>query len=156
MTLGKDEWPSRARLRAMRSMRRHRGWLSRSLVALLLFVQWVTASYACPRLDAVAAGGGAATTAAMASMPDCTGDMSAMDPAQPQLCKAHCEAGQQSVNSGAAGLDAPPALHQGGAWVGVFDVVQAAALAAAMPAALAAGPPPGTPPIYLRLLVLRN
>lgn len=138
-------------------MRRHRGWLARSLVALLLFVQWATASYACPRLDAAAARGEAAVTAmSMASMPDCAGDMSAMDPAQPQLCKAHCEAGQQSVNSAAAGLDAPPVLHQGGAWVGVFDAVQAAALAAAMPAALAAGPPPGAPPIYLRLLVLRN
>lgn len=141
----------------MGSLRRHRGWLSRSLVALLLFVQWATASYACPRLDAATSGGEAGMTAAeMAAMPDCTGGMAGMDPAQPQLCKAHCGADQQSVNSGAAGLDAPPALHPGGAWVGVLDAVQAAALAAAMPAALAAGPPPGTPPIYLRLLVLRN
>lgn len=141
----------------MGSSRRHRGWLSRSLVVLLLFVQWATASYACPRLAAAAAGGEAAMTAeAMAAMPDCAGAMAAMDPDQPQLCKAHCEAGLQSVNSGAAGLDAPPAVHPGGAWVGVLDAVQAAALAAAMPAALAAGPPPGSPPIYLRLLVLRN
>lgn len=141
----------------MGSLRRHRGWLSRSLVALLLFVQWATASYACPRLDPTAVGGEAAmTAAAMADVPGCAGGMTGMDPEQPQLCKAHCEAGQQSVNSGAAGLDAPPALHQSGAWVGVLDGVQAAALAAAMPAALAAGPPPGTPPIYLRLLVLRN
>lgn len=96
------------------------------------------------------------TAAAMADMPDCAGGMASMDPEQPQLCKAHCEAGQQSVNSGAWGLDALPAIHQSGAWVGVLDAVMAATLAAAMPAALAAGPPPGTPPIYLRLLVLRN
>jgi hypothetical protein len=137
----------------MVSMRRHRGWVARSLVVLLLLVQWVTASYACPRFDEAAGGGGAVV---MAAMPDCTGDMSGMDPAQPQLCKAHCEAGQQSVNSGAGPLDAPPALGQGGAWVGVLDIVDAADRAATMPLALTAGPPRGALPIYLSLLVLRN
>ncbi|MBI5717417.1 MAG: hypothetical protein HZC37_06990 [Burkholderiales bacterium] len=128
------------------------------MVALLLFVQWTTASYACPQLSGAASesmGGAGAST--IASMPDCGGDMSAMDPEQPQLCKVHCEAGQQSVNSGAAVLGAPPAMAHGGAVVGVLDIAEAAGLAAAMPpSAWGAGPPAGVPPLYLTLQVLRN
>lgn len=142
----------RTRVQAMRPSRRHRRWLSGWLVALMLFMQWATAAYACPRADAEARG----DAVAMAAMPDCNGDMGGLDPAQPQLCKAHCQAGQQSVHSGAVVPDAPPALALAGAVVGVLDIAEAAQLAAAMPPAWAAGPPVGAPPLYLSLHVLRN
>ncbi len=121
-------------------------------------MQWATASYACPRFEGALTGSATAATAdeALVPMPDCHGDASAMDPAQPQLCKAHCEAGQQSVNSGAGALDVPPALTQAGGWAGVLDTARVAELAAAVPPMLGAPPPAGAPPLYLSLLVLRN
>lgn len=140
----------------MRGLRRHRGWLSGWLVAVLLFTQLATAAYACPQL-APAAADAMAEMADMAAMPDCSGNMpTRMDPDQPQLCKAHCEAGKTSVNSQAAALDAPPAMAVGAALVGIVDVADAAQLAASMPASAADGPPAGAPPLYLSFLVLRN
>ncbi len=138
----------------MRPTRRHRRWLAGWLIALMLFMQWATAAYACPKLDAAAAD--ASQAAAMAAMPGCSGEMAGMDPDQPQLCKAHCEAGRQSVNAGTIALDAPVALAHGGALLGTLDAGMAAERASAMPPARAAGAPPGTPPLYLALLVLRN
>lgn len=138
----------------MRPLRRHRSWLSGWLVALLLFAQWATAAYACPQL----AGGAPQNNAAMAmaAMPDCTGGMPAMDPEQPQLCKAHCDAGQQSVQSGSTALDAPPTMAHGGALMRVLRLDDATERAAPLPPTRGAGPPAGTPPLYLALLVLRN
>jgi hypothetical protein len=93
----------------------------------------------------------------MPAMPDCAGKMATtMDPEQPQLCKAHCQAGASSVNSQPAVPDAPPAPALAAALVGVVDPVDVALRAASMPATLAAGPPAGAPPLYLSLLVLRN
>jgi hypothetical protein len=139
----------------MRPLRRHRSWLSGWLVALLLFAQWATAAYACPQLTGGATQGDATT--AMAAMPDCTGSMPAMDPEQPQLCKAHCDIGQQSVQSGSTALDAPSAMAHGGALMGVLRLADAAERAASMlPPTRWAGPPAGTPPLYISLLVLRN
>lgn len=137
----------------MRALRRHRGWLSGWLIALVLFTQLATAAYACPQLspapDDVAA--------AMAAMPDCEGSMpTRMDPDQPQLCKAHCETGKTSVNSQVGAPDAPPAMAVGAALVSIVDVAEAAQLAATMPASVADGPPVGSPPLYLSFLVLRN
>lgn len=131
-----------------------RRWLCAWLAGLLLLTQLLTAAYACPRLQAPPAD--AVTATAMADMPGCTGDMNAMDHGQPLLCKAHCDAGQQSLNSGAVVADPPPAPALPAALVALLDPAQAAARAATMPAALPAGPPQGTPPLYLRLLVLRN
>ncbi len=129
----------------MRALRRHRGWLSGWLIALVLFTQLATAAYACPQLSPAAA------------MPDCEGSMpTRMDPDQPQLCKAHCETGKTSVNSQVAAPDAPPAMAVGAALVGIVDVAEAAQLAATMPASVADGPPVGSPPLYLSFLVLRN
>lgn len=137
----------------MRALRRHRGWLSGWLVALVLFTQLATAAYACPQLSPAPD----EAVAAMAAMPDCDGRMpSRMDPDQPQLCKAHCETGKTSVNSQVATPDAPPALAVGASLVGIIDVADAAQLAATMPASVADGPPVGSPPLYLSLLVLRN
>jgi len=129
---------------------RHRRRLCAWLAGLLLLTQLLTAAYACPRLDGPPPG------VAMAAMPGCTGDMSTMDSEQPLLCKAHCETGLQSLNSGAAVADTPPAPALPAALMAVLDPAQAAARAATLPAAWPAGPPAGTPPLYLRLLVLRN
>ena len=134
-------------------LRRHRGRLSDWLIAVLLFTQLATAAYACPQLAPAPAD----AVAAMAAMADCDGNMPAsMDPDQPQLCKAHCEVGQTSVNSQAAAPDAPAAMAVGAALVGVVDVADAAQLAASMPVSVADGPPVGSPPLYLSFLVLRN
>jgi hypothetical protein len=135
----------------MRLLRRHRSWLSRWLVVLLLCTQWVTAAYACPQRTGNADPG--TTVIAMASMPDCDGSMPAMDPEQPQLCKAHCEIGQQSVQSGSTLLDVPVVMAHGGALMGVLPVARQAT---SLPPTRGAGPPTGTPPLYLSLLVLRN
>jgi len=137
----------------MVSGRRHRGWVARALVVALLFAQWATASYACPGLGVT--GAHTAAAEAMAPMPDCDGNTTGMDPAQPQLCKMHCEAGD-SVNSGAATPDVPVALAEGGAWAGVLDVACMEAVAAAVPPMGEAPPRSGAPPIYLSLHVLRN
>lgn len=120
------------------------GWL----IATLLFMQCATLAYACP---------GPATMpqmqAAMA-MPDCAG-MTVPDPEQPQLCKAHCEVGTQTVNTAAPGVDLlsvamqPWVLDRGRLWEPSTAWI---ARAASVPT----GPPPGTPPVYLSFLVLRN
>lgn len=148
------------RLPAMRALRRHRGWLSGWLVAMLLFAQLATAAYACPQLQPVPAEHAAATVAddgGMAAMPECSGDMpAAMDPEQPQLCKAHCEAGRSSVNSQPAAPDAPQPMATDAAWVGVVDPAAVAEHAAGIPGPVADGPPAGAPPLYLSFLVLRN
>jgi len=130
--------------------RRQRRWLCGALFAVLLFAQLATAAYACPRTA-----GGASAPAAMAAMPDCHGAMPAtMDPAQPQLCKAHCDQGAQTLGATAA-VDLPvsPLL---------LAVLDWSAQARAQPVVgrhfspLPSGaPPPGTAPLYLSLLVLR-
>jgi hypothetical protein len=142
----------------MRALRRHRCRLSGWLVAVLLFAQLATAAYACPQLAPSPAEGPAVVAdMALAAMPDCAGHGPAtMDPDQPQLCKAHCEAGSSSVNSQPAAPDAPPMMATDAAWVGVVDPAVAAERAAGMPDAVAAGPPAGAPPLYLFFLVLRN
>jgi hypothetical protein len=137
----------------MPSLRRHRRWVSGWLVAFLLFMQWATAAYACPR-DGAATPQGEAV--AMAAMPGCDGGTPAMDPEQPQLCKAHCTADGQSVNSSAHVLDAPPSIAPGGALAGVLAPRAAAQRATLMPSSRGEGPPLGAPPLYLSLLVLRN
>jgi len=149
---GKTQRPQMRRLFTMRGLRRHRAWLSGWLIAVLLFTQLATAAYACPQLAPAPAD----VAAAMAAMPDCDGMPASMDPEQPQLCKAHCEAGKTSVNSQVAAPDAPPAMAVGAALVGIVDVADAAQLAASMPASVADGPPVGSPPLYLSFLVLRN
>lgn len=125
--------------------------LSLALVLSLLFAQWATASYACPR------GVPVGDAAAMAAMPDCAGmAVAAMDPEQPQLCKAHCEHGLQSVN--ATPQPEPTTLFS---VVAVIDWRAVAALPAPgwLPAHavdMSASPPPGSPPLYLLLRVLRD
>jgi hypothetical protein len=130
--------------------------MSGGLVLLLLFMQLATAAYACPaelqtpRSDA-----------AMATMPDCDGNMARdMDADQPQLCKAHCQQGEQVVGAGATVGDWTPVPL-------LLTVLkwQRAAQTDLAPARTHSGPwsdpplgaaAPGSPPIYLSLLVLRN
>lgn len=142
----------------MRSLRRHRGRLTGWLIAVLLLTQLATAAYACPQLAPPPADmADMVDMADMTAMPDCSGAMPArMDPDQPQLCKAHCESDQRSLNSQAAAPDAPPALAVGAVWVGSVDVARQARRAASMPRSVADGPPTGAPPLYISLLVLRN
>ena len=131
---------------------RHRRILAVWLAALLLLAQLVTAAYACPRVDQPAV----PAMPMSELMPDCSGDMpGAMDPDQPQLCKAHCSPAVQSPNPW-AGLD-----YQGVA--AALPVLLWVVAGPAVPASVAAraaspvdGPPRGTPPLYIALLSLRN
>jgi hypothetical protein len=119
--------------------------------ALLLYAQLAVAAYSCPEVELPAA------AAALAeSMVDCDSHPPGqMDPDQPQLCKAHCDPGEQSPNSGAGGL-----LTAGAAALPVLLWVLPQADAPggleAPASAPAQGPPRGAPPLYLSLLVLRN
>jgi hypothetical protein len=133
----------------MDSLRRHRRWLPAWLLPVLLFAQIATAAYACPR----AAASEDPVAAAMAEMPDCH---AGMDKVQPPLCKAHCEAGQQSVNSqaGAASVPAPALIDA--RWARLAVCTDSAQRTLLRPNAQSAGPPDGAPPLYLSLLVLRN
>lgn len=128
-----------------RTWRRFAVWL----VLGLLLSQWATASYVCP-LATAAAG------QTMAGMPGCDGSMpGAMDTEQPQLCKAHCEQGSQTVNLTPA--SEPSSSYS--LWA-VLDwhlpALQPARAAQHRAHVHLAPSPPGSPPIYLALRVLRN
>ena len=129
----------------MRSRRR----LIRCLSVVLLFMQLAVAAYACPAAFAP-------TPAPMAEMPGCAGNMAGtMDPSQPLLCQAHCQQGSQTAQSAPA-LDATTSAVL---WA-VLDWAPSPRLpaqAAQQMYTLHVGAsPPGSPPLYLRLLVLRN
>jgi hypothetical protein len=135
----------------MRVHRAFKRWVSGGLVMLLLFMQLATAAYACPaELQALR------DEAAMEAMPGCDGNMSRdMDADQPQLCKAHCQQGEQVVGATPVADWTP--------WPLLLAVIDWRHAARADPPAtrLQPGPPPGavppgSPPIYLSLLVLRN
>lgn len=131
----------------LRTLRRR---LSLALVLSLLLAQWAMAGYVCPRAATSADG------VATAAMPDCAGMSAvAMDPDQPQLCKAHCERGVQNVN--ATPQPEPATCFS---VVAVLDWRDIAALPTQIrPMAReieAPAPPPGAPPIYLVLRVLRD
>jgi len=138
-----------ARLAAMGSLRRCARWLCAGVAVVLLFAQLATAAYACPA--------GADATQRSAPMAGCDGHAGQTpDPAQPQLCKAHCQQGSQVVGANAT----PDLLSTPLLWA-VLDWAQAA-LQPLLPAQqrlqgpASGAPPPGAPPIYLSLLVLRN
>lgn len=136
----------------MRLHRRPTRWLSGWLCVVLLSVQLATAAYACPALAAAAA----QAAASVAEMPGCDGNMPrAMDPDQPQLCKAHCQQGSQTVQPTPAS-DVPASA----VLIAVLDW-RHAALLPTQPSCRTSivtpgGSPPGSPPLYLSLLVLRN
>lgn len=138
----------------MRVRRAFKRWIFGGMAVLLLFMQLATAAYACPaELQALRA---ADVQTAMAAMPGCDGDMPrAMDLEQPQLCKAHCQQGEQVVGVAPIGDWTPsPLLLAVIDWrqAALADLPPARPFSAAPPGAA----PPGSPPIYLSLLVLRN
>ena len=80
-------------------------FIARLLVGVLVFAQMTVAAYACAGAQhTVVPGAGASGTeetmlrAAMTAL--CDGDIghAAMDPAQPNLCRAHCQSGQQNAD----------------------------------------------------------
>lgn len=132
----------------MRTWVRAHRWVCVWLAALVFGGQVAASAYACPTT------GIAPEAVAMA---DCEEHHAAgKDPAQPLLCKAHCEAGQQSVNSSAGAVSVPAAAMITTLWVRALDVAEAGQIASTLPEPQSVGPPAGAPPIYLSLLVLRN
>lgn len=132
----------------MRAWVRAHRWVCLWLAALMFGGQVAASAYACPTLSA---------DPPAANMPDCAGHApGAMDPAQPLLCKAHCEAGQQSVNSSAGAVSVPAMAMIATLWVRALDAAGAGQIAPALPEPQSVGPPAGSPPLYLALLVLRN
>jgi hypothetical protein len=132
--------------------RTRRRWLSGWLIVALLFMQFATAAYACPRQSTAPQ----QVDPSVELMPGCAGHMPAsMDPGQPQLCKAHCDQGNQSVGSPvSADVPASPLLLAVLDWGGT-QLALAPLPGRALKAASGARPP-GAAPLYLALLVLRN
>jgi hypothetical protein len=125
------------------------------MIGVLLLVQWLTSAYACPQgLPAASQQPVPGTTAAVI-LTDCHGmTVSAMDPANPALCKAHCEADQQAPVAKVQG-DVPQPLLCGFLVTG--PLLQDLAPSPIVTHGVARfGGPPGWPPLYLIHLVLRN
>jgi hypothetical protein len=153
--------------------RRHRQTICRWMVGMLLAMQWLAVSYACP--PAVPAAHVTEAQAAQpgigrqAEMPDChhaaaaasttptstTPTSSTPDSTDTALCKAHCSAGQQAPAQPPA-VDSVP--HMAG-WCMVMAVAPAPDVptsARSMGVARDGAPPPGWPPLYIAHGVLRN
>lgn len=136
----------------MRFTVRHRRSLASWLAAFVLLVQLVTAAYACPRAGVQSE----PMDADAMLMHDCDGDThAAMDPDQPQLCRAHCEQGTDSVT--------PQASPEAAGALAALPVLLWVVPLLPMPRSMAArakpptdGAPRGSPPLYLSLLSLRN
>jgi len=130
--------------------RRLRRWLSGALGTAILFTQLAVAAYVCPPSDPVHA-----VPVAMAGMPDCHDAEEGADPAQPQLCKAHCaNEAQSSVRAASPDLQPNPAsvaLLQR-----VIEPVAPVLFAMSHARAAPLADPPDPLPLYLSLLVLRN
>ena len=65
------------------------------LLINMLFMQWAVASYVCPALASKASGMAAMADAGMPCAETMATDR---DGTQPNLCQAHCQAGQQSAD----------------------------------------------------------
>jgi hypothetical protein len=140
----------------MRTLRRCRRWLVPWLAATLLFAQWLTAAYACPQLGTSPVAGEATLVEPAVTSHCAEHGPAALDAEQPQLCKAHCQAGQQTVNNQAGAFDAPPLMLAAAAVVGLVAAFESTLPPPGWAEARATGPPGGAPPLYLSLLVLRN
>jgi len=128
-------------------------WLCGLVAAVLLFAQTAGAVYACEPRD------GALDRETIAAPEDCQAHRAAAAEhnaggEQVLLCKAHCQAGEQSVNSGSSAGDVP---HAALLAVVLWPLQEAAdAPASPRPECHALGPPAGTPPLFITLQVLRN
>jgi hypothetical protein len=125
------------------------------MIGVLLLMQWLTSAYACPQVEQPASRGlGGAATVPVA-MADCHGMTAAsMDPANPALCKAHCDADKQAPVAKAQGDVPNPAL----AWFIVASATPHDVLppSVEVDGVIVVGRPPGWPPLYLLHRVLRN
>jgi hypothetical protein len=134
-------------------LRRHR-WLGGLLAAVLLFAQTAAVVYACER-DLVRL----TAPSDEAVVPDGDGCAEhAGDPAAEHalLCKAHCEADRQSVNSTGGVPTLPPGHALGIVLWQLPDPAEVAPSAGFEQRTRPTGLPSGFPPLYLSLLVLRN
>ena len=148
---GSETLGAARRLFLVRTSTVARRWLAAWLVLTLLFTQAATAAYSCPMLKQ----GGAAVAAVMT---DCA-DMGGMtiDAAQPNLCKAHCDAGKQSLNP-ALDLDFSHGVVLLGRMDWSYSPVTSSEPVALRIGARSGAPPgaqPGLPALYLALQVLR-
>lgn len=138
-------------LLAMHLAKRLRRWMGSGLSLALLFMQLATAAYACPQLEQARQ-----QVAMQLAMPGCEGMPGAMDEAQPQLCKAHCDKDAQGTSAAVV----PDLQPNPAAPVLILGLVQP--LAPQIPMNARSGHAPlsdrsgGEPPLYLSLLVLRN
>ncbi len=132
-----------------------RRWLAGWLVLTLLFAQGATAAYSCPLWQRGGSAQVMADCAEMAGMANESGI--GIDTAQPNLCKAHCDAGKQSptpaadsdfshgvVLLGSLAWSCSPASSRDGV------ALRIDARSGAPP-----GSPAGTAPLYIALQVLR-
>lgn len=130
--------------------RRLRRWVSGALGAAILFTQLAVAAYVCPPSKPEHP-----VPAAMAGMPDCHEAEEGDEPAQPQLCKAHCaNEAQSSQRTGSA--DVQPAPASVALLQRVIEPVAPVAFAVLHARAAPLTDPPPPLPRYLSLLVLRN
>lgn len=116
----------------------------------VLFTQFAIAAYSCP------ASANVMEAVSMAvPMPDCQGMSASGDPAQPQLCKAHCtNEGQSSARAVLPDLQPNPAsLALLVRVIGPMPRVPLAATFTRTPPLLLAAE---SLPLYLSLHVLRN
>lgn len=112
-------------------------FVARLMVGVLLFAQFAVAAYACSGgVGAAMTGDMMMASASMAGPASGDAGHAAMDPAQPNLCAAHCQSGQQ--NAGAKALpDLPAALP-----VGLYPRVPAILPDRTQRASAAPGDPP--------------
>jgi hypothetical protein len=129
-----------------RTIRRLAVWL----MLTLLSAQWAIASYACPRVGPLAPRTETPQMRCHERAPQ-----SAPDPAQALLCKAHSDQGSQSVNDAPAQQPSPQFVL----WA-VLDwdapTLRAAHGSSLTDVETSCASPPGSPPLYLRLQVLRD
>lgn len=127
------------------------------MIGALLLVQWLTSAYACPqaRFEQPEPGARAEALADPAALADCHSmAVSEMDPANPALCKAHCDAGTQAPAVKLQGDVPGPSLV---ALIVATPVLHDTAAAPSQARSeVQTGAPPGWPPLYLIHQVLRN
>lgn len=155
----------------MRDRRPGAGWFRLLMVLVLLFGQQAAIAHLCARVLPMSAPGapvdrkdhgvaGNPAPAPAATQAPCEGHgAGAAEGAAPEdrlLCKAHCQADEQSVNSGSAAPDLPAAVLLGLVPWHQPRLGDAAPGGRPAPRATPTGPPAGSPPLYLSLLVLRN
>lgn len=117
------------------------------LILLLLFMQAVTAAYACPQMDS-------SSKETADAMPGCQERGGGMDQTQPLLCKASCEQILKTATPSLA-FDAIPAAVV--LYVLRFALQSQVDIPSPRIAAAQLGePPPGWPPLYLFHRILRN